>query len=107
MSLGQDMSFLNTDGRRFLDVGADKGAFNTLRLQGATGSSYIQMVQIDFTDGTQQFLGAVNKTLLAGQSYDIALDGYDARTVRRVTVWTDSSGHAIQNSTGTFNASLL
>ncbi len=107
MSLGQDMSFLNTDGRRFLDVGADKGAFNTLRLQGATGSTYIQMVQIDFTDGTQQFLGAVNKTLLPGQSYDVDLDGYNARSILRVTVWTDSSGHAIQNSTGTFNASLL
>ena len=107
MSLGSDMSFLNTDGRRFLDVGADKGSFNTLRLQGASGSTYVQMVQIDFTDGTQQFLGAVNKTLLPGQSFDIDLDGYNARSILRVTVWTDSSGHAIQNSTGTFNASLL
>lgn len=107
LNLGQDMSFMNTDGRRFMDIGADKGAYNTLRLQGASGTTYVQMVQIDFVDGTQQFLGAVNKTLYAGQSYDIALDGYDARTVRRVTVWTDSSGRVIESSTGTFNASLL
>ena len=107
LNLGQDMSFVFTDGRRFLEVGADKGLFSTLRLQGSTGSTYIQMVKIDFTDGSQQLLRGVNKTLYAGQSVDIDLDGATSRGVAVVTVWTDDSGHPIEGSTGTFNASLL
>ena len=107
LSLGQDMSFAGTDGRRFLNVGADKGTFNKLLLQGASGSTFIQMVKIEFADGSEQQLGGVATTLRPGQSYEIALDGYSARNVSRVIVWTDVSGRAIQESTGTFNASLL
>ena len=107
LSLGQDISFANTDGRRIFNVGADKGAFNTLRLQGATGSTYIQLVKLEFTDGTEQLLSGVQKTLLPGQIHDIALDGFDARTVNRVWVSTNFDGAAVVHSTGTFNASLL
>ena len=106
-SLGQDMSFAGTDGRRILNVGADKGAFNTLRLQGATGSVYIQLVKIQFTDGSEQLLSAVQTTLLPGQIKDIPLDGYGARTVSNVWVSTNFDGAAVVQSTGTFNASLL
>ena len=106
-SLGQDMSFAGTDGRRILNVGADKGTFNTLRLQGATGSTYIQLVKIEFTDGSEQLLTAVQKTLLPGQTHDIPLDGFGARTVTRVWVSTNFDGAAVVHSTGTFNASLL
>jgi hypothetical protein len=107
LNLGQDMSFAGTDGRRFFVVGADKGTFKTLRLQGSSGSAYIDMVKIEFIDGSEQFLGAVQKTLLRGQSLDVALDGYGARSVSRIIVWTNSTGHAVEHSTGTFNASLL
>lgn len=106
-NLGQDMSFAGTDGRRILNVGADKGTFNTLRLQGATGSTYIQLVKIEFTDGSEQLLSGVQKTLLPGQIHDIALDGFSARTVNRVWVSTNFDGAAVVHSTGTFNASLL
>jgi hypothetical protein len=104
--LGEDMSFAGTDGRRIFQVGAEKGAFNTLRLQGATGSTFIKLVKIDFMDGSEQALMALNKTLLAGQIHDIALDGFDARTVNRVWVYTND-GTAVAYSTGTFSASLL
>jgi hypothetical protein len=106
-NLGQDMSFAGTDGRKFLNVGADKGSFSTLRLQGASGSAYIKMVRIEFTDGTEQMLSGVQKTLLGGQSLDIKLDGYSARGVERVTVWANDTGQAIDYSTGSFNATLL
>ena len=106
-NLGQDMSFSGTDGRRIFTVGADKGAFNTLRLQGATGSTYIQLVRIEFTDGTVQLLSAVQATLLPGQIKDIPLDGFGGRTVNNVWVSTNFDGAAVVNSTGTFNASLL
>ena len=106
-SLGQDMSFAGTDGRRIFKVGADKGAFNTLRLQGATGSTYIQLVKIDFTDGSEQLLSAVQTTLLPGQIHDIPLDGFGGRTINNVWVSTNFDGAAVVNSTGTFNASLL
>jgi hypothetical protein len=104
--LGDDMSFAGTDGRRIFQVGAEKGSFNTLRLQGATGSTYIKLVKIDFMDGSEQLLTSLNKVLLPGQVHDIALDGFDARTVNRVWVYTND-GTAVAYSTGTFSASLL
>ena len=106
-SLGQDMSFADTDGRRIFKVGADKGAFNTLRLQGATGSTYIQLVKIEFTDGSEQLLSGVQATLHPGQIHDIPLDGFGGRTINNVWVSTNFDGAAVVNSTGTFNASLL
>lgn len=106
-NLGQDMSFAGTDGRKFFNVGSDKGSFSTLRLQGASGSAYIHMVRIEFTDGTEQMLSGVQKTLLGGQSLDIKLDGFSARGVERVTVWANETGQAIQYATGSFNATLL
>jgi hypothetical protein len=102
-NLGQNLSIVG--GAKLLGVGADKGAFNTLRLQGVSGSPYIAMVKIDFADGTSQVQSPLNKTLLAGQSLDIALDGHGARSVERVTLW--STGGAFRYSTGTFNATLL
>jgi hypothetical protein len=105
MELGRDMSFLGTDGRRFFNLGHDKGTFNTLRLEGNSGSTYIQMVKIEFTNGQMQFLGAVNKTLGRGQILDLPLDKNGG--IQQIVVWTSDNGTSITNSTGTFNASVL
>ncbi len=107
LSIGSGMSFLGTDGRRFMSVGADKGTFRTLRLQGESGSTFVQMVKVSFTNGTEQFLGAVHQTLGRGQSIDIPLDGNGKNSILQVTVWTADSGMPITTATGTFNASLL
>lgn len=107
LSIGSDMNFLNTDGRRFITVGANKGTFGTLRLAGSSGTTYIQMVKVTFADGQEQFMGAVNKQLRAGEAIDLPLDGRGAKAIQQITVWTDSSGQMITGITGSFNASLL
>jgi hypothetical protein len=107
LELGSGMSFLGTDGRRFLEVGADKGTFRTLHLQGDSGTTYIQMVKISFANGQDQMLTSVDQTLGCEQSIDIPLDGHGNNRILMVTVWTNDSGRAITSSTGTFKASLL
>jgi len=107
MSLASDMSFLNTDGRRFINVGADKGNFSTLRLTGASGSTYIQMVLVTFTNGQQQFMSVINMTLVRGESIDLPLDGHGANGIAQICVWTNDKGTQVTNLTGTFNASAL
>jgi hypothetical protein len=105
LELGRDMSFLGTDGRRFFNLGHDKGTFNTLRLEGNSGSTYVQMVKIEFTNGQVQFMGAINKTLGRNQILDLPLDKNGG--IQQIVVWTSDNGTSITNSTGTFNASVL
>jgi hypothetical protein len=107
LALGSGMSFLGTDGRRFLEVGADKGTFSKLHLEGDSGTTYIEMVKISFANGQEQMLTSVDQTLACEQSIDIPLDGHGQNAVLQVTVWTNDSGRAITTSTGTFKASLL
>jgi hypothetical protein len=104
--LGSGMSFLNTYGRRDLNVGADKGTFRTLHLEGETGSTYIQMVKISFANGKEQNLFAVNKMLSRGESLDLQLDGNGTYGVVHVLLWTTNDARPITTSTGTFKASL-
>ena len=105
MEIGRDMSFLGTDGRRFFNLGHDKGTFHTLRLEGNSGSTYIQMVKIEFTNGQTQFMGAIGKTLGRNQVLDLPLDKNGG--IQQIVVWTSDNGTSITNSTGTFNASVL
>jgi len=103
-TLGQNMGF--SGGIRAMNVGSIKGAFNTLRLEGAGSGAFIQMVQIDFSDGTRQMQDAVNKSLAPAEVFDIALDGLNPRSVERVVVWTNDNGR-IYGSTTMFSAALL
>lgn len=106
-TLGQNMSFAGTNGSRVMMVGAIKGAFNTLRLEGAGTGAFIKMVQIDFADGTHQVASEVNKNLAPAEIFDIALDGYSPRSVLDVVVWTNDGGHMIYGSTSALSAALL
>jgi len=106
-TLGQNLGFYGTNGSRVMTVGAVKGAFNTLRLEGAGAGTFIQMVQIDFADGTQQFQDAVNKTLAPAEVYDISLDGLSPRSVQRVIVWTNNNGYTTYGANSAFSAALL
>ena len=101
------MTFAGTNGSKVMMVGAIKGGFNNLRLEGAGTGVFIKAVQIDFTDGTQQFASEVNKNLAPAEVFDIALDGYSPRSVARVIVWTNDSGHTIYHSMGLLSAALL
>lgn len=102
-SLGTGMSFAGTDGRRIFTVGADKGTFGTLRIQGETGSTYIEQVLIRFENGQQQLLRNVDQTLGRGQKLDIRLDGNGKNQVHGVYIYTSNGPVAA----GTFNAALL
>ena len=103
-TLGQNMAF--SGGARVMNVGSIKGAFNTLRLEGAGAGAFIAMVEIDFSDGTRQFQNAVNKPLANAEVFDIALDGLNPRSVERVVVWTNE-GRAIYGANDMISAALL
>ena len=106
-TLGQNMTFAGTNGTRVMMAGAIKGAFNTLRLEGAGSGAFIKMVQIDFSDGTTQYQSEINKHLAPTVIHDIALDGLNPRYVERVIVWTQDTGHMMYGSTSALSAALL
>lgn len=96
--LASNINFAMTDGRRFITVGADKGAFSTIHIQENSGSNYIEAVKVDFADGSSQLMNAVDKTLTAGQGLDLSLDGAGRRQILQVTLWQSES--AVQFATG-------
>lgn len=106
MSIGHDMTFMNTDGRKFITVGADKGKFSSLRLQGAQGNVFIQHVKITFADGQEQLVTGLNKTLSAGQTFDMPIENHGTG-IQQITVWTQDRGYSVQSITGSFNATLF
>ena len=105
--LAHDLNFANTDGRRFITVGADKGRLGTLRISGIDGATYVQMVEVAFTDGSTQLMGMVNTNLARGQSVDLQLDGRGSKTVDRVVIWTSDKGQRIATATGQFSVSAF
>jgi len=106
MSIGEDMTFMNTDGRKFITVGAEKGKFSSLRLTGSQGNVYIQHVKVEFADGTEQLVTAVNKALRAGESFDLPIESRRSG-INRITVWTSDNGQAVRSITGSFDATLF
>ena len=106
-TLGMYMTFGGTYGMKQMAAGAIKGAFNTLRLEGAGTGVFITRAQIDFSDGTHQFVNDMNKNLAPGEVFDIALDGLNPRSVERVVVWTNDSNQYVYNQTGQLHAALL
>lgn len=106
MVLASHMSFENTDGRKFLTVGHEKGAFSTLRLQGNSGSTFIEQVVVEFTNGQSQLMSNVDRTLLAGQALDLRLDGGGRTGITRIVVYNNENGVASYGA-GTFTATLF
>lgn len=106
MSIGQDLTFMNTDGRKFLTVGAEKGRFSSLRLSGNQGNVFIQHVKVTFADGQEQLLTGLNKSLRAGESFDMALEGHRGG-IQQITIWTHDRGHMVNTISGSFNATLF
>ena len=105
--LADTVSFAHTDGRRLIDVGASKGPFGTVRFQGVSGTVYIKMIHITFTNGQEQMLGAVNQTLRAGEVFDLKLDGAGRNQIQRISLWTTTDGQPITQATGEFTATAF
>jgi hypothetical protein len=106
MSIGDDLTFMNTDGRKFLTVGAEKGKFSSLRISGSQGNVFIQHVKVTFADGQEQLVTGLNKSLRAGESYELALENRRSG-IQQITIWTHDRGHMVQNITGSFDATLF
>lgn len=100
--LGSGLDFAHSDGREFITVGAQKGSFEAIRIMGTSGTTFVKMVQIDFADGTSQFLSAINRELRTGESVDLELDGHTRRAIARVTVWMKEDGNQVDYATGEF-----
>ena len=106
MSIGQDMTFMNTDGRKFITVGAEKGQFSSLRLQGSQGNVFIQHVKVTFANGQEQLVTGLNKALRAGETFDMPIENHNSG-IQQITVWTQDRGYSVQTITGSFNATLF
>ena len=106
MSIGQDMTFMNTDGRKFITVGAEKGKFSSLRLQASQGNVFIQHVKVTFADGQEQLVTGLNKSLSAGQTFDMPIENHGTG-IQQITIWTQDRGYSVQSITGSFNATLF
>ena len=104
--LATNMTFQNTDGRKFLTVGAEKGAYSTLRLQGNSGATFIEQVVVEFTNGQTQLMSNVDRTLFAGQIVDLRLDGAGRNSIKRIVVYNNENGVPSSNA-GEFTATLL
>ena len=83
--IGNGLHF-GSDGRTFIPVGAAQGRFNTLRIDGNGGASYIQQVAIEFEYGQVQVIRDLNRVLDGSRPLMIDLDG-NARTIVRVVVY--------------------
>ena len=91
------------DGRTSITVGNQAGRFNTLQISANSGRTFIKQVYIQFENGQEQVVRALNRTLLGNQSLTLDLDG-NYRAIRRIVVYgRANSGWGWQRAGGTFS----
>ncbi|MBS1120190.1 MAG: hypothetical protein H6Q90_2418 [Deltaproteobacteria bacterium] len=83
--LASDLTFLDSEYRKDILVGSDKGRFNTITIEANGGRTYVMKVGIEFTDGTIQPI-EVNRTLRGGQGMTIDLDRRN-RSISRIFIY--------------------
>lgn len=80
------------DGRTFIPVGSQAGQFRTLQISGAGGRTFIKQVFVQFGNGQTQVIRNLDRTLTAGQSLTLDLDG-GRRNISRIVVYgSDNAG---------------
>lgn len=99
--LGSSISFANTNGFRHLAVGAARGRFGTLRLEGVAGRTPIAKVRVDFIDGRSQTFANLGRVLTRGQTLDLTLEG--KRGIANVLVITDPELRPVGPTSGTIS----
>lgn len=97
--LGTNISFANTNGFRYLPVGAARGRFTTLRLEGVAGRTPIAKVRVDFVDGRSQTFANLGRVLTRGQTIELSLEA--ARPIANVLVVMDEDLRPVGPSSGT------
>ena len=88
VTIAASMNFARTDGYRRLAV-TPSTRFSTLRLAGVSGQTFISKIEIQFANGQTQSLHSLNRTLLAGQSFDLALQG--SSPISQLLVFTNDT----------------
>jgi hypothetical protein len=89
------------DGRTFITVGDQAGQFNTLQISADGGPTFIQQVYVQFDNGQEQIVRALNRTLTGNQSLTLDLDG-NRRAIRRVIVYGNPLNSGWRRAGGTF-----
>jgi hypothetical protein len=93
MLLASGLHYEATQYRKDIVMTSEQGAFRGLSLQGDRGQTYLMKVVIEFADGDVQRVD-LNRTLAAGQSLSIDLDG-GFRAIHRVLVYRADGDEAL------------
>jgi len=105
VTLAAGLNFFGTTGFKFVNVEANKGRFSTIRIQGLSGQTHIQRVEVHFTNGYGQTLDAIERDLVTGQYFDVPLDLAGANSVSQIIVFTNHSATPVLSVTGEIRVS--
>jgi hypothetical protein len=89
-----------------IKVGAQAGAFTTLKLDATGGRSFIRQVYIQFENGQEQIIRNVNRTLTGNECLTLDLDG-GRRQIHRVIVYGALGPTGWRRAAGSFNVTAV
>lgn len=105
--LGKDLTFAGTAGYVHLPVGAEKGNFHKVRLEGMGSGAFVGRVYVTFPTGLHQSF-EVNKVLYRGQTIDFDLTGTGTQQITAITVMAGNTDVRAQGqSASRFAVTLL
>ena len=105
--IGKDLTFAGTAGYVHLGVGAEKGNFHKVRLEGMGSGAFIGRVYVTFPTGLHQSF-EVNKVISRGQTIDFDLTGTGTQQITAITVMAGNTDVRAQGqSTSRFGVTLL
>lgn len=105
--IGKDLTFAGTAGYVHLPVGAEKGNFHKVRLEGMGAGSLIGRVYVTFPTGLHQSF-EVNKVLYRGETIDFDLTGTGTQQITAITVMAGNADVRAQGqSASRFGVTLL
>jgi hypothetical protein len=107
LQIGKDLTFAGTAGYVHLPVGADKGNFHKVRVEGMGAGSFIGRIYVTFPTGLHQSF-EVNKVLYRGQTIDFDLTGTGTQQITAITVMAGNTDVRAQGqSASRFAVTLL
>jgi hypothetical protein len=89
-----------------IKVGAQAGAFTTLKLDATGGRSFIRQVYIQFENGQEQIVRNLNRTLTGNECLTLDLDG-GRRQIHRVIVYGALGQTGWRRAAGSFNVTAV
>jgi len=108
LTLGENLSFFDTEFRKDVIVGSQVGGFNTLQIESEGGRTYVQKIGIEFSNGQVQMI-PLNLTLAGNQAMRFDLDGNN-RAISRIFVYRadgEEAHHLNLRHRGAFTVSAL